>query len=647
MESIVNTDGTGDTLSPATTITVIDPEATEVTSFTSSVTDASANNVDDIAAQIVTAVNGNTETPIDFTAEYDSVTNTVILTAQLAGNTNPWTIVFNNNGATVANAGNLSTIITQTGQIINQIDVLTVTDSLTPSFINGRGQTYIDFSEYNDIDVYAGGTPVIRVRGNSSTKTFNIDADRFTLTAPIIFAGNAFLALEQSVLFNPSLLDFDFNIHKASVTTPAYNYNAGTDTTTIDSDVINFVGNTITGLPTGADGLSITDTVNLNLLNGTTVLSTVALPSAGGTTIVQGTTDEIDVTTVGDTNTISLATAITGAITANTAKTGISTAQATAITDNTAKTGITTAQATAITTNTAKVGITGAQANNITANTSKLAGIEAGADVTDTTNVVASLEAGTNIVINPITGSISATGDAVLANNQTFSGINTFTNNTAAGGISVRRITSSTTSAVAIDLTSNQIAFDVPIFAAPGTSAFLFGGTLNISTGIATFNPLNGDRDFEINKQTTGKALTYNAGTDTLTLGADNVVGITDSQSGTWTPVFNSVTGTPTTTLATYKKVGGIVYLSLTSTFTADGTSTGSVSILTSSFPFTNVSGTQSNGAFSKTGTGGIGQTVALNASVFFIQSDGTALIGTDITTGDGLGFSLTYITDE
>ena len=497
MNTLVNTDGAQGPLSPATTITVIDPEATEVTSFTAFVSDANDNDIDSIGQQIADAVNANIETPIDFTAVYSN--NNITLTASEAGNTNPWTIIFNNNGATTENAGNLSTTSSQTGQIINQIDVLTVTDSLRPSIIDGRGQTYIDLSETNDIEVYAGGRRVIRVDGNQSIKRFDIDSDFFDVTAPTITIGNAFLASDSTILFNYSLLDFDFNIHKSGVTTPAYNYNAGTDTTTIDSDTINFVANTITGLPTiaGADGLSITDTVNLNLLQGTTVLSTVMLPSAGGTTVVQGTTDEIDVTTVGDTNTLSLATAITGAITANTAKTGITTAQATAITDNTAKNSYPAADAT------------------------KLATIETNADVTDTTNVVASLEAGNNITINPITGSISAIGDAVLANNQTFTGINTFNNNTAAGGISVRRITSSSTSAVSIDLTSNQMVFDVPIFSAPGVSAFLLGNTLNISTGIATFNPLNGDRDFEINKQTTGKAFVVDAGSDTMTIGSD------------------------------------------------------------------------------------------------------------------------------
>ena len=138
MNTLVNTDGAQGPLSPATTVTVIDPEATEVTSFTAFVSDANDNDIDSIGQQIADAVNANIETPIDFTAVYSN--NNITLTASEAGNTNPWTIIFNNNGATAANAGNLSTTSSQTGQIINQIDVLTVTDSLRPSIIDGRGQ---------------------------------------------------------------------------------------------------------------------------------------------------------------------------------------------------------------------------------------------------------------------------------------------------------------------------------------------------------------------------------------------------------------------------------------------------------------------------------------------------------------------------
>ena len=146
------------------------------------------------------------------------------------------------------------------------------------------------------------------------------------------------------------------------------------------------------GFTTGSygDTLSISGQI-LSLLDGTTSLSTVTIPSGDAATTVLGTINEIDVNTVDSTSVVSLDTVITDAITANTAKTGISTAQASAITANTSKVGITTAQATAITNNTAKTGITTAQASAITANTAKqsVAGLnQVGAAVLSTDSVV-------------------------------------------------------------------------------------------------------------------------------------------------------------------------------------------------------------------------------------------------------------------
>ena len=86
MNSVVNTDGApGMGLTVSTTITVLDPEATEVASQTFGVTDANENNVDAVGNFINDAVNNNTETPIDFTSEYGSGVLTLI--ASEAGNT--------------------------------------------------------------------------------------------------------------------------------------------------------------------------------------------------------------------------------------------------------------------------------------------------------------------------------------------------------------------------------------------------------------------------------------------------------------------------------------------------------------------------------------------------------------------------------
>ena len=360
--SIINTDGMIGDLSPATTVTVIDPSGTEVASFTASVSSSTDNNIDFIGTMIASIVNNNTETPIDFVAEWDLGTTTDRLTAQRAGATNLWSITFNNNGATTTNAGNLSIgSQIQTFNVINEIDILTLVPDGPIVFGDGTIQTTAPAASADSVVRQPGGFTVDPIKFWSGTK-----AQYETLSG----AGQ------------------------------------------VVSDILYSI--TDTEMATGADGLSITDTVNLNLLEGTTVLSTVVLPSSGGTTIIAGTANEIINTVSGDTNTLSLDTAITSAITANTAKTGITTAQAAAITSNTGKTGITVEQSNAIIANTAKTGITTAQATAITDNTAKnsyptadstkLAGIEALADVT-----LNSISAGTDITISS-TGVIAATG---------------------------------------------------------------------------------------------------------------------------------------------------------------------------------------------------------------------------------------------
>ena len=130
-ETVVNTDGAPSTgSSVATTITIIDADGMEITSFTSSVPSTSTNNVDVVGQQIADAVNSNTETPIDFTATYNSVANAIILTAAAAGDTDPWTVTFNNNNATGLSAGNITVISqTQDGDVINQLDGSIITFS--------------------------------------------------------------------------------------------------------------------------------------------------------------------------------------------------------------------------------------------------------------------------------------------------------------------------------------------------------------------------------------------------------------------------------------------------------------------------------------------------------------------------------------
>ena len=319
METVVNDDGILGNISPATTITVIDPEATEVASFTASVSNTTDDNVDVIANQIVTAVNNNTETPIDFTAAYDALSQIITLTAERAGNTNFWSIIINNNGATVENAGNLSTSSTQSGELVNELQTAIITginDSDTNIEFDGADRIYINandtqFAEFN------GDTSQIRFNAN----TFIVEAPTtFALARSITPSDLPIIVQEGETIFNFSNIDHDFFIRKNTSGT-ALSYDAGTDTLTADFPATTVVG--FGGGGGGADGLSITDTVNLNLLDGTTVLSTVTLPSSSGTTIIAGTANQIVNTVSGDTNTLSLSPVITDAIGANTNKVGV------------------------------------------------------------------------------------------------------------------------------------------------------------------------------------------------------------------------------------------------------------------------------------------------------------------------------------
>ena len=689
METLVNTDGASGGETPSTTITVIDPEATEVVSFTSSVSATTDNNIADIAAQIVEAVNTNIETPINFNAEYDSATNVIVLTAQEAGNTNFWTIVIDNNGATAANAGDLGYTSSQSGEIINQANVLSVgslrgvnneltiasptdftgttsgidyddlddapitrTSSLQQIMLSGSRTNVVPTGTSNDtctitmLDNFdpeldplvfqsvggswtqgddtitnisitginpsisaninvpvnnfdgldnllnniwsslngttingvtfstSGGRSLIGATGSGSalinivsamgmsenisnnvsggtqgafftfdpdnsnqvysvtTGNVEFDTPGTSINQHLAQVGNTIAALDSSISFSGVVtqttlqgqpasyitinlgtttdLSSSFSIFGGGLNTESFLENGnpipattvvirdgfGTQVGSFSSSVldstvnnVDIVGNFITGIvnsvtespinftasydsgsniisieaenagetgswdidflpnqttpenvgnmfasnisqvgivvneidiitfpdgtsqttaaTAGADGLSITDTVNLNLLDGTTVLSTVTLPSSGGTTIIAGTTGEIVNTVSGDTNTLSLATAITGAITANTNKVsfpGLGTTSTTALAGNTriisnteiTKLGnIAVTQAVDLDTIESDTATNNAKITYPASASTKLGTIETNADVTDKANVDTAIGSGT------------------------------------------------------------------------------------------------------------------------------------------------------------------------------------------------------------------------------------------------------------
>ena len=474
MESIVNVDGMIGDLSPATTITLTDPEATEVVSFTSSAATTATENVDDIAAQLVLAINNNIETPINFDAEYDQATKTIILTAERAGNTNPWTIIFDNNGVTNANAGDLGYTSSQTGEVINQIERISIVEPLTDTtiFNNSSDEGSI---QVRSITGYQNPDTGIRISNGSDLISFDIGGETFMdMFSTIATGGNI-----RQISINPDYLGVNFSIFGDVQGPPVFQYDNTTDTLTARAaNVVGFGG--------GADGLSITDTVNLNLLEGTTVLSTVVLPSSSGTTVIAGTANEIINTVSGDTNTLSLAPAITDAITANTAKTGITTAQAAAITSNTGKTGITIEQSNAIIANTSKTGITTAQASAIVANTAKVS----------------------NVDILPLANTFTA--------QNTFSEPVTFNGGDLAGGsiIVKDRISNDLNENTNISISSLGILLEV------NDDIYINCSTLGGVFSSVTINSSRNDIDFVV-RGTTNDAIDYNAGADVLTIGSD------------------------------------------------------------------------------------------------------------------------------
>ena len=85
LPTLLATDGGPTTSGTHSTYTVTDYSSMEVTTFTGSVTDASMSDETTVLNEIVSAINDNTETPIDFMASVNTDTNVLTLTAQERG----------------------------------------------------------------------------------------------------------------------------------------------------------------------------------------------------------------------------------------------------------------------------------------------------------------------------------------------------------------------------------------------------------------------------------------------------------------------------------------------------------------------------------------------------------------------------------
>ena len=257
-----------------------------------------------------------------------------------------------------------------------------------------------------------------------------------------------------------------------------------------------------------------------------------------------------------------------------------------------------------------------------------------------------------------LTGPSGGTGDAVLADDQTFTGQNTFTdttifNNTTAG-INVDTITGVTNTNTFIETNSqfvNGMRIDtsgiryVDMYTLPGfTNNLVFnGGSVAIDYTFAA-----GTKNW----------LTYQDSSDTLTVDADNLVGVAGSESGFWTPTWNNIgTIAGINTRYTYSRVGQTVTLK-GEVFVSAGTSTSMISILASSLPYTvqidtnNVSSgtfytssvalnTPNLNAISFTGV-----VLQISGSLYFVDSrTNNTLAGTN--PNGFLGFTVTYITSD
>ena len=113
----------------------------------------------------------------------------------------------------------------------------------------GTDVTTIDSSEFHVNDA---GTPVTTYDDSLGIGRLEIGTGltyiNSSLTTRMRIGGDTALQLSTTnLVINTSKEDRDFIVEKHAIGT-AFSYDAGTDTTTIDSDTINFVGNTFTGV---------------------------------------------------------------------------------------------------------------------------------------------------------------------------------------------------------------------------------------------------------------------------------------------------------------------------------------------------------------------------------------------------------------
>ena len=265
-----------------------------------------------------------------------------------------------------------------------------------------------------------------------------------------------------------------------------------------------------------------------------------------------------------------------------------------------------------------------------------------------------------------LTGPSGGTGDAVLADDQTFTGINTFNN---ASGIQAERIVGATemrldgngTEFLTYDnsLGIEGLQITAPfVFLTAETAGLGFaagtGSTVNrasMGSVDTIFNSGRSNVRFEVRKQTSGTAFSYNNTSDTLSTEAANLSGFAGSETGTWTPSFLNA-GTQGTTTATYSKSGQNVIVHCEVELAASGFTTFVMTLASLPFSVTSSANNASFGTYYNSSS----NTPNVSADSGVVASDGGSIYFMDNSTelpirGTGLrgylAFTLTYQTDD
>ena len=259
-----------------------------------------------------------------------------------------------------------------------------------------------------------------------------------------------------------------------------------------------------------------------------------------------------------------------------------------------------------------------------------------------------------------LTGPSGGTGDAVLADDQTFTGANTFSDTTIFSDASTNGSMQIADRITHLNDTNTHIRFQSDRFdLVAGGIDFVIGSSSFIIGNSLIFNNSRDDVNFLFNKNTSGTWLEYDGGGDTMTVGADNftvtssnITGVAGSESGTWTPTFTGG-GTQGTTTATYSKTGSTV-IAQASVFIAPGTIPQPFALSPSSLPFSDNSPSNAaigtyfvaatNNSLSQSNSGVVASGTATSI-VFLDNVREDELAGTEIR--GYIGFTLTYQTND